>query len=49
MNYHLPFMLFCFFVTQTIFAEPKQPVELHISAPVWPGFTNADSTGAYVD
>ncbi len=49
MTYHLPLLLFCFLVTHSVFAEPEEPAELHISTPVWPGFTNADSTGAYVD
>lgn len=49
MTYHLSLLLFSFFVTHTGFAEPAQPAELHVSVPVWPGFTNADSSGAYVD
>lgn len=49
MTKHLYSLLFCFLVTQTAFAEQTIPAELHISTPVWPGFTNADSSGAYVD
>ncbi len=49
MNNYLHLLLFSFLVSHTVFAEPKAPAELHISTPVWPGFTNADSSGAYAD
>ena len=49
MNYFISVLLFCFLVLQPALAGPKTPVELQISTPVWPGFTNADGTGAYAD
>lgn len=49
MNYCLSLLLFCVLVLPSAFAEQKAPVELQISTPVWPGFTNPDGSGAYVD
>ncbi len=49
MTYRLSFLLFCFLVLQPVMAEQKKPAELHISTPVWPGFTNADGSGAYAN
>ncbi len=49
MTNHLYSLLFCFLVTHAVFAEQQVPAELHISTPVWPGFTNADGSGAYAD
>lgn len=43
------YLLCCFLAFQPAFAEQTVPAELQISAPVWPGFTNADGSGAYVD
>lgn len=48
MIYHL-YVLCCFLALQPAFAEQPAPAELQISTPVWPGFTNADGTGAYAD
>lgn len=42
--------LLCFLLAlPPAFAEQTVPTELQISTPVWPGFTNADGSGAYVD
>lgn len=49
MNNYLRLLLFSFLVSHAVFAGSKVPAELHISTPVWPGFTNADSSGAYED
>lgn len=49
MTHRLSLLLFCFFIVQSALAEQKAAVELQISTPVWPGFTNADGTGAYSD
>ncbi|MDF3124567.1 transporter substrate-binding domain-containing protein [Rheinheimera sp. 1928-s] len=49
MMYRLTVLLFCFFIVQSAVAEPKVQSQLQISAPVWPGFINADGTGAYAD
>lgn len=43
------YLLCCFFALPPAFAEQRVPAELQISTPVWPGFTNADGSGAYVD
>ena len=43
------YLLFCFFIAEPLFADQKVPLQLHISTPVWPGFTNADGSGAYAD
>ncbi len=43
------YLLCCFLALQPAFAEQRVPAELQISTPVWPGFTNADGRGAYVD
>ncbi len=43
------YLLCCFFALPPAFAEQTVPAELQISTPVWPGFTNADGSGAYVD
>ncbi|MBU1620165.1 MAG: transporter substrate-binding domain-containing protein [Gammaproteobacteria bacterium] len=49
MMYRLTVLLFCFFIVQSALAEQKAQSQLQISTPVWPGFTNADGTGAYAD
>lgn len=49
MMYRLSLLLFCFLVMQSAVAEQKAMPQLQISTPVWPGFTNADATGAYAD
>lgn len=49
---HRFYLLFCLFVTAPLWAEhatQKVPAQLHISTPVWPGFTNADGSGAYAE
>jgi len=43
------YLLCCFLALPPAFAEQTAPAELQISTPVWPGFTNADGSGAYVD
>jgi polar amino acid transport system substrate-binding protein len=43
------YLLCCFLALPPAFAEQTTPAELQISTPVWPGFTNADGSGAYVD
>lgn len=42
-------LLFCFLLWHPVWAEQKSTAELHIITPVWPGFTNADGSGAYVE
>lgn len=45
----LTLLLYCFLALPPVVAEHEVPPQLQISTPVWPGFTNADGTGAYAD
>lgn len=49
MTYCLRLFLCCFLLWQPALAKQQQSSELQISTPVWPGFINADGTGAYAD
>lgn len=48
MTHYLSLLLCCLLLCRPALAEP-QAAELHISSAIWPGFTNADGSGAYVD
>lgn len=49
MTYWLRLLLCCVLLWQPAMANQPLPKKLQISTPVWPGFTNADGSGAYAD